>query len=122
MNSFIKICGLVASLQFLGIQAPEAATLSIAPNTQSVTLGQAVSVNVDVGDLGVEQVGAYDFFITYDSGFLTFSGVNFGSFLGYESYPPQGIIDDSTSGMLNVAEMSLLSDLSAQPASSRCSA
>lgn len=118
MNSYLKICGLAASLQFLGMQTIEAATLYIDPNLQSVVSGSSVSVDVKVGDLGGTQVGAYDFILTYDPALLTFASLGFGGYLGYDGDPTwEGISYGNTNdpGALTVWEVSLLDPLSGQP-------
>lgn len=118
MNSYLKICGLAASLHFSGIQTIEAATLYIDPSLQSVVSDTLVSVDVKVGDLSGTQVGAYDFILSYDPSLLTFASLGFGGYLGYDGDPTsEGIFYRYTSdpGTLNVWEVSSLIDLSGQP-------
>lgn len=118
MNRFLKIFVLVASLQVVGVQVVEAATLFIDPNSQSVVSGSTVSVDVNVGVLGDTQVGAYDFILSYDPSLLTFASLSFGSYLGYDGDPTwEGISYGHASdpGALNVWEVSQLLDLSGQP-------
>ncbi len=89
----------------------EALTISFAPSSQTVNVGDAVSVDIVVSDLAGEIVSAYDLDVTYDSSILSATGVTFGLLLGDESwFEAFNASDISLAGLVDFAQLSLLSD------------
>ncbi|MFT4518490.1 MAG: hypothetical protein ACI9JM_000871 [Halioglobus sp.] len=99
-------------------QAPlaNAAFLSLQPDSNTVSNGDSLSLDIIVsglGDFGADSLGAFDFSIGYDTSALSFTGYSLGSLLG-----DLGTLEaiDGSSGdngfAVNLAEVSLLSSLS----------
>ncbi len=110
----LKIFGflvLVSQLAFES-QIVEAISLEFVPDTQTVALGDPVTVDVFASNPGGTLVGAYDFFVNYESSVLTLNTVVFGSALGG---PLDSLRDDAESsvGTVNLSELSFLTDLTA---------
>lgn len=79
----------------LSALAAEAYSVTILPDTQTVTQGAQVEVTITTGDVTADGgLGGYDFIIQYDSSILSFAGVNVGAVLGLTS----GVSDFSESG------------------------
>lgn len=115
MKTILKIYVMALLIPFMWVHSLHATTLFIDPASQAVTLGTSVSVDVMVGELDDTQVGTYDFNLLFNPSLLSFSSLSVGSFLGYDS--DSYLDSDSTSGALNVLEVSFLEDLSSQPPS-----
>lgn len=111
-RSSVKVFGILVFLAHLLFESTpaEAISLEFLPTTQSVVLGNQVTVDVNVSNPNGTLVGAYDFFVNYDPDVLTLNDVVFGSALGG---PLDSIQDDieSPAGQINVSELSLLTDL-----------
>jgi len=108
------ILGGVMVLLALGaaIAAPASAvTIGFAPGTQGVALGDAAQVDLVFSDLGGEIISAYDLDLTYDPTVLAATGVTFSTALGdelfFESF---NAVDLSSPGVVDLAQLSLLSD------------
>jgi hypothetical protein len=82
-----------------------AATLSVSPGTQTVTLGQQVHVDIMISDLGTGIVGAYDVVVSWDPAVLALANVEFDVFLGPGSHQDF----DTAAGSVNVAEIAVSS-------------
>ena len=96
-----------------------AVSLDFVPATQTVMLGDSVMVDLVISGLGNgvdPSVGDFDLDVTYDSSILTATGVTFGPFLGdgIDSFQDSDVL---TPGLIDLAELSLLFDLSGQPGS-----
>jgi len=79
------------------------------PPAQSVPIGQSVSVDVVIADLGADEVGDFDFDVSFDPTILTPVDVTFGILLG-----DPALVEALTSfsflpGVVDLAEVSLLS-------------
>lgn len=100
---------LVSHLAFES-QTAEAISLEFVPDTQTVDIGDPVTVDVFASNPGGTLIGAYDFFVTYEPDVLTLNNVVFGSVLGG---PLDSFQDDSESptGTVNVSELSSVTDL-----------
>ncbi|MBI1353693.1 MAG: PEP-CTERM sorting domain-containing protein [Acidobacteria bacterium] len=71
---------LLPLLLFLTAVSP-AATISVDPSTQSVSLGTSASVDVNVADLGIltaPSLSTYDIDVAFDPTILSFTGATFG--------------------------------------------
>lgn len=104
---------LVASLAVCGAlgQPALAATIGFDPDSQTVALGSGVQVGVVFSDLGSEVISAYDLDITYDPGVVDATGVLFTTALGDEFFlEVLSAFDVSTAGIVDLAQVSLLSD------------
>jgi len=87
-----------------------AISLSFVPPAQTVPIGQAVSVEVVISDLGDDEVGDFDLDVSFDAAILSPVDVLFGSFLGD---PDPAAFETLTSfaflsGVVDFAEVSLL--------------
>ncbi|MFQ5776151.1 MAG: cohesin domain-containing protein [Kiloniellaceae bacterium] len=81
------------------------------PSPFAVTSGDAVSVDIVVSDLGGGIVSAFDLDVSYDTSFLTATSVTFGFDLGIPFFfEALTSFDLSTPGLVDLAEVSLLSD------------
>jgi hypothetical protein len=84
-----------------------AITVDLVPPAATVNVGQPLSVDI-VASLGLDEiVAAYDFNISFDQSILSPTNVTFGSLLGGDP-TFQGFT--VSSGLLDVAEVSLLFD------------
>jgi hypothetical protein len=104
---------------FLGAPSAHAAMIGFSPVSQTVEVGDTLSVAIVVSDLGGEIVSAYDLDVTYDTSILLATDVTFGSLLGDESFfEVFNDFDLSAPGVVDFAQLSLLSDfelMSMQP-------
>ena len=108
----IKVFGIlvfVAHLVFDSAPA-EAISLEFVPVSQSIVIGNQVTVDVIASNPDGTMVGTYDFFVNYDPSVLTLNDVVFVTTLGG---PSNSIQDDTETpvGKVNVSELSLLADL-----------
>ncbi len=107
----IAIGTLLAALCLLVAGVAPAATISFVPGDITAGVGDIVSVDIVVSDLGGEIVSAYDLDVIYDDSMVTATGVSFAGSLGnpllFEVFQD---FDLSTSGVVDLAELSLLSD------------
>jgi hypothetical protein len=91
-------------------QGAQAVVLSIDPSPSVVASGTQQAVDIKVGGLNDEFIGAYDFNLLYDSSLLSVSSVVFGNYLDEDfvsglGSSVQDYIDDG-SGTFNVFEAS----------------
>lgn len=89
------------------LNAAQAASLSLSPSAQNVTLGNSLSFDVLFNPEGsTAALGAFDFNLTYDASLFGFSGSSFGKGLDVFGL---GSIQNLTpsSGALNFFELSL---------------
>lgn len=106
-------CGTLALAVAVALvaEAAAAATIGFEPTSQTVDLGDPVSVDIVVSDLGGEIVSAYDLDILYDPGVLSAVQVSFGSGLGDPAaFEVLESSDLGTPGVVDLAQLSLLSD------------
>jgi hypothetical protein len=116
---FIKKSLFAAALALVSVLATPAwsASLDLVPTTSVVTEGDTLTVNLVISGLtDGEQLSTFDLVVNFDSTVLSFSSYLLSDLLGsltsYESYDASsGLIAD---GQLNLALVSLLSDLSTQ--------
>jgi len=108
----MPIRNLVAALAATVVaQSAAGATIGFEPTAQSVGLGNPVTVDVWVRDLGGEIVSAYDLDILYDATLVNALGVSFGSGLGdAATFEVLESFDVDTPGIVDLAQVSLLSD------------
>ena len=98
-------------LSSLGPGRASAISLNFLPASQTINLGEQATVDVVVAAPSGNLIGAYDFFVNYDPAVISFSGLTFGTGLGGPADSLQDVLEDPT-GSVNVAELSLVSDLS----------
>lgn len=93
----------------------QAATLSFLPDYNSITVGETVSVDIEISGLESVDLAGFDLDVSFDDSVLDFTG--------YTLYDELGVVPadasdwsqgDDGSGTINVAEMSWLWDLSGQ--------
>ena len=108
---------ILGTLTILNPVAGSAATISIAPASQSVAPGSTFQVDAVISGLTTSRVGDFDFTVSYDSALLDVTNVTFGLFLGSPlslQFSTLGV------GQAEFSEVSLLSPsdlLALQPAS-----
>lgn len=92
-------------------QSAQAASIGFDPDNQSVANGSPVQVDIVFSDLGGEIISAYDLDVTYDASIISATGVVFASSLGDEFFfEVFNDFDLSTPGIVDLAQISLLSD------------
>lgn len=94
-----------------------ATTLSFVPSNGTVGIGDSVAVDVRLSDLTAgADVGAFDFNVLFNSSVFSLTGYSLGGALGdlasFEAFDVGS--GHGASGVFNLAEISLLSDLSFQ--------
>jgi hypothetical protein len=108
----------VALLAAGAIGAPAmATTVSFAPSASKVSVGSSVAVDVRVSDLSAgDDLGAFDFNVLFNSNLFSLSGYSLGGALGdVASFEALDVgLGHGASGVFNLAEISLLSDLGFQ--------
>ena len=108
----IKVFGILVLFSHIVFESTpaEAISLEFVPTSQSIVIGDQVTVDVIASNPDGTLVGAYDFFVNYGPDVLTLNNVAFGSALG----GPLDSLQDGTEspvGKINVSELSLLADL-----------
>jgi hypothetical protein len=88
-----------------------AITIGFAPPTIDATAGDVIVLDIVVSDLQGEIVSAYDLDLTYSASVLTATSLSFGSLLGTGAQVLQSA-DLSAPGVVDLAQLSLLSDAS----------
>jgi len=86
-----------------------AISLSFVPPAQTVPIGQAVSVEVVISDLGDDEVGDFDLDVSFDPTILTPTTVTFGALLGGPTLFEAVTSFSFLPGVVDFAEVSLLS-------------
>lgn len=110
----VVLCGLLMA----GNSAMASVTLSFDPVTTAAAVGGPVTVNLNVSGLESVDLGAYDLNVNYDSNILSFVGYTLGGGLGYTTGDSLDFSwGDLGFGQINLSEVSMLSDLSAQGSS-----
>src|ERR1700761_9499769 len=91
-----------------------AATLTVEPASQMVTLGTSVSISVNISGLGghvAPSLGTYDLNVAFDPSVLSFTGVNYGDPVLGDELDPSGLGDIQLTtpgvGTLELFELSL---------------
>lgn len=97
----VGVVSLLASVPALAL------TIGFSPSTKSVNVGDAFSIDVVVSKTQNEIVSAYDLDVSYNPSIITATNVTFGTFLGGD---PLFQNFNITSGLIDFAEVSLLSD------------
>ena len=88
----------------------QAALLSLSPQAQTVEQGSVAAVDVWVTGLSGQSIGAYDFWLNFDDQVLGLLSVDAGPSLGHPTDSLLATLEEP--GRVNVAELSLLADLS----------
>lgn len=94
-----------------------ATTLSFTPAAANVAVGGNVAVDLRISDLAAgTDLGAFDFNVLFNAGVLSLTGYTLGAALGelsaFEALDVS--LGNGASGVFNLAEISLLSDLAFQ--------
>lgn len=84
--------------------------VQLTPSVTNVTTGQTVTVSVDVTDLGGQIVSAYDLDVGFSAGLLSWTQTLFGGLLGDPSLFESLQDSSESSGVVDLAELSLLAD------------
>lgn len=103
----------VVAVAAIGLMAStaRAATISLVPGTVPISVGDSFTLDIVISDFAGEIVSAYDLDVLYDSTALVANSVVFGSSLGDESFfEVLNAFDLSTAGVVDLAQLSLLSD------------
>jgi hypothetical protein len=90
------------------VPAADAFTLTLVPQSPSVTLGQVAWVDViasDLADGAAPSLGAFDLNVSFDSSLLSVSGVSFGSGLDVLGNGSLQDFDASSPGVINAFEV-----------------
>jgi hypothetical protein len=90
-----------------------AVAISLEPSPETVSLGDPVSVDIVISDLGSSgpaSIGAFDLDVTFDTGVLSFVDYSLGFLLGYvDLFEAVDLsLREYAPGTVNVAELSLL--------------
>ena len=102
---------IVAALSLFVVGTASAATIGFSPASQTVAVGDFLSVDLVISDLGGEIVSAYDLDVVYDASILSAVSVSFGPLLGDELlFEVFNDYDLSVPGLVDLAQLSLLSD------------
>lgn len=89
----------------------DAISIAFSPFSQNVAVGGSLQVDIVISDLGGEIVSAFDLDMIYDPSILSATGVLFGDTLnGGDPFFSFQDSDISTPGLVDLAELSLLSD------------
>ena len=108
-----RFAGVIMLSAWLALAASpaDATIIEILPADQSAQLGDPVAVDIVVDTQGVSLIGAFDFIVGFDDSILSVLDVEFGNGLGGPFDSLQDAFDLG-SGMLNLAELSFVFDLS----------
>ncbi len=112
MKKLISVSVLVGCSGLLWTSPVQAISLDFMPASQTVIVGQPVTVDVVISNLGTEIVSTFDLDVTYDPSILLATDVTFGLFLGDPALAEAlTSFDLSTMGVVDFAELSLLPNL-----------
>ena len=102
---------LLLALLFIGHQAALATSISFAPDSSTVGLGELLDIDVVISGLGAggpDSVGGFDLSVGFNPGILSAIGVTFGPYLGdplfFEAITESLLLP----GSVDFAEVSLL--------------
>jgi len=110
MTKLLRSGFLILGLMSLAFST-QAALIEIVPGAQDVALGDPVQVDILFTPEGA-LLGGFDIDILFDDAILAFSSFDFGVGLGGGFPDSFQDFDDRIAGVLNIAELSLVSDLS----------
>ncbi|MDJ0658214.1 MAG: cohesin domain-containing protein [Crocosphaera sp.] len=122
MRDIVVTCGIaIGTLPlFILVKPVNGVTLDLLPQTQNVTLGESVIIDVQISELGngiAPSVGGFQLQLDYDPGVLTFDDITFSGLIDLSNLGTQSF-DSSTPGMFFFGDASLDSPAelnSAQP-------
>lgn len=101
---FLALCLLASG----ALNAAQAASISLSPSTQSVTSGNAYSIDVLFDAEGsTAGLGAFDFDVSFDSSLLGFASASFGTGLDALGLGSLQALTPGAAGSLNLFEVSL---------------
>lgn len=93
----------------------QAATLSFLPGYNNITIGETVSVDVEISGLEIVDLAGFDLDVNFEASVLNFTGYILYGELGTVPGDAEDLsLGDDGSGTINLAEMSWLGDLSGQ--------
>lgn len=99
--------GIVPALLF--IKVAQAVSLSLTPTNQTVFLGDTITLEVQISDLGdftSPSLSGFDLDLSYNAAILSFNNVDFGSFLDTSGLGTFTDVNTDTPGIVNFAEVS----------------
>lgn len=109
-NAILKMLIVLQAMILIAASA-EATTVGFDPTDQTVFRGESARADLEIFDLDGEVVSAYDLDILYDSTVVRATGVVFTNALGDELFfEVLSSSATSTPGVVDLAEVSLLSD------------
>lgn len=114
MRDIVVTCGIaIGTLPFLMLVKPvNGVTLDLLPQTQNVTLGESVIIDVQISELGngiAPSVGGFQLQLDYDPGVLTFDDITFSGLIDLPGFGSQSV-DSSTPGIVIFGDVFLDND------------
>ncbi|WP_198648202.1 cohesin domain-containing protein [Cyanothece sp. BG0011] len=111
MRHIAVSCGVILGTLplFMLFEPANAVTLDLLPQTQSVTVGQSVILDVQISELGNNispSVGGFNLQLNYDPAVLTFDDITFSGLIDLSGLDTQ-TVDSSTPGTLFFVDLSL---------------
>lgn len=97
------------ALGVLFVSSAQAAVVTVTPNASSVELGDQISIDLVVSDLGdgvAPSLGVFDIDFVFDSSVLALSSVTYGDQLDLFGLGSLQSTDNSVSGLVNLFELS----------------
>lgn len=111
MTRLRSFAGIILSALMLGAPAVQGVSLTITPDTQTLTAGTTATVDVNVTGLVDQYVAEFDFFVNWDSSLLSFLSFDYNTgALGDDTLTlPEADVDFVLdTGSINVFGISLL--------------
>lgn len=105
------VCGLNLTLLSLCsfLQPVHSITLKLLPQTQNVTVGNSVIIDVQISELGEMEspsVGGFDFDLNYDPTILSFDSITFSGLIDLSgSISDEDKVDNSTPGLITLFDL-----------------
>jgi hypothetical protein len=111
-KAIIGVC-VLSALGVLATAAPAAVVVNLFPSASTVALGSDFDVDVVIFGLEDADLAAYDIDVGFNDDALDYEDISFGEGLGW---PDDSIVEvDTETGLVSVAETSILFDFTAQP-------
>ena len=104
------IAAVIGGLLLVSEGPVSAITIDVIPQTQEVTVGTPVTVDIAIsglGDMVSPSVSTFDIDVIFDPGILSFDSVTFGDQLDIFGLGDIRGVDSGTAGMVNLFELSL---------------
>ena len=116
-RSLVGLCVVCLVVAFWGCAAwGSDVTLSFNPSTSTVGIGDQIGLDINVSGLENVDLGSFDLNLNYEDAFLSFDSYVLGDGLGVIPDDAEDwSLGDLGGGVINLAELSWLPDLSSQP-------